>query len=439
MIKKVDFSKYENIIKGTNTIKYFGNVTNIIGQTILSKGPKSKIGDLCKIISDNNNDLLCEVIGFNGENILLTPYGEIDGISPEDKVIKYENSLTIPVGENLIGRIVDALGNPIDNKGPILGDDYYSINKNPPNPLDRMRIKKPLYVGIKAIDSLLTIGQGQRMGIFAGSGVGKSTLLGMIARKSEADINVIGLIGERGREVKEFIEKDLGEEGLKKTILVVTTSDKPAILRMKASLVATTIAEYFRDQGKNVMLMIDSLTRYAMATREVGLAAGELPVSHGYTSSMSSKLAKLLERTGNSEKGSITAIYTILVEGDEMNEPVADTARGILDGHIVMSRKLASINHYPAIDVLNSVSRVMPDIVSRNHFENAGKIQRLIAGYNKVEDLINIGAYQQGNNHFADIAIDRIDMINDFLTQDMYNVCKTDETFEMMEKIVAEV
>jgi flagellum-specific ATP synthase len=348
------------------------------------------------------------------------PVGELAGISPGSEIIATGQKLQVEVGQSLLGRVLNGLGQPMDGKDPLFTGNYYPLNASPPNPLTRKRIEVPLAMGIRAIDGLLTCGRGQRIGIFAGSGVGKSTLLGMIARNTEADVNVIGLIGERGREVRDFLERDLGEEGLARSVVVVATSDQPALVRIKGAMVATAVAEYFRDQGKDVMLMMDSVTRFAIAQREVGLAVGEPPTTRGYTPSVFALLPKLLERSGTAEKGSITGLYTVLVEGDDMNEPIADAVRGILDGHIVLSRNLAHLNHYPAIDVLASVSRLMSELGSKEHKDAAGKLRSSLAIYHNNEDLINIGAYASGSNPQIDSAISMIQPINGFLRQGVY-------------------
>ena len=363
------------------------------------------------------------------------PLGDMKGIGHGCEVTPSGRTLSVPVGEGLLGRVLDGLGNPIDKKGPIDMEKYVTIDNVAPDPLERMMIKEPLNIGVKAIDSCLTFGKGQRVGIFAGSGVGKSTLLGMISRNSSADINVIGLIGERGREVKEFLEKDLGEEGMKNTVVVVATSDKPALVRLKGASVATAIAEYFRDKGYSVMLMMDSLTRFAMAQREVGLAVGEPPASRGYTPSVFAELPKLLERSGNSDKGNITGIYTVLVDGDDMNDPIADTVRGILDGHIVLSMDIASKNHYPAIDVLGSISRVMTSIVSDEHNALNRKLREVLAIYREAEDLVNIGAYKQGSNPKIDYSLEKINEVNELLCQGIYEPSEFYETVEKLKKI----
>jgi flagellum-specific ATP synthase len=370
---------------------------------------------------------MAEVVGFKSDKILLMPLASPDGIRPGAFVVNSGGAMKIGVGNQLIGRVLDGLGNPIDNLGEIQFSEYRSTRADAINPLKRKRITEPLSLGIRAIDGFMTVGKGQRMGIFAGSGVGKSTLLGMFARNTQADINVIALIGERGREVREFIERDMGEEGMKRSIVVCATSDRPALERLKAAKTATSIAEYFRDKGKDVLLMMDSLTRFSMAQREIGLASGEPPVSRGYPPSVYAEMPKLLERAGKSKSGSITGLYTVLVDGDDMNEPITDTARGILDGHIVLNRKLAQKNHYPAIDVLASISRCMSAIADPEHKKAAGKLKNVLATYNDAEDLINIGAYRMGANKNIDYAISKIDMVNEFLLQE------TDQKFSFEE------
>jgi len=414
----LDFTKFSEAIRRISTIKQNGKVTQVVGLVIESHGPPAQIGELCYIhISRVQPPVAAEVVGFRQNKVLLMPLGDMSGIKPGSEIIASGSSLSVGVGEALLGRVVDGLGNPIDGKGPILASKEYPLHNQPPDPLTRERIREPLVLGIRAIDGILTCGRGQRIGIFAGSGVGKSTLLGMIARNTEADVNVIGLVGERGREVRDFIEKDLGKEGMARSVVVVATSDKPALIRLKGAFAATAIAEYFRDQGKNVMLMMDSVTRFAMAQREVGLAIGEPPATRGYTPSVFALLPKLLERSGTAVRGTVTGLYTVLVEADDMNEPIADAVRGILDGHIVLSRKLASQNHYPAIDVLQSVSRVMPDIVDKEQITAAGQARDVLATYREAEDLINIGAYVSGSNPRIDYAIDLIDQVNSFLKQ----------------------
>lgn len=435
----ISLEKYRTELENLDLIKYTGYVSQVIGLTIESVGPAVKIGEICRIYTlKGQTPILAEVVGFKEKKVLLMPLGEMEGIGPGSKVEALGSTLEVKVGEELLGRVLDGLGNPIDGKGPLDTNKAYPVVASPPNPLLRAKIEEPLSLGVKAIDGLLTCGNGQRIGIFAGSGVGKSTLLGMIARNTQADINVIALIGERGREVREFIENDLQEDGLKRSVLIVATSDQPALIRNKGALLATSIAEYFRDQGKNVILMMDSLTRFSMAQREVGLAIGEPPVTRGYTPSVFASLPKLLERSGTSDKGSITGLYTVLVDGDDMNEPIADTVRGILDGHIVLSRKIANKNHYPAIDVSASVSRVMPNIVSKEHVEKSNAIKELLSTYNSSEDLINIGAYVKGTNKKIDEAINKIDDINEFLKQGQQEKTEFSDVFDAMEQIVSQ-
>jgi len=432
-MKTIDLSRYSEKLNEIDTVEQSGYVCQLIGLTVESVGPLARIGDVCQIhMLDERSYIDAEVVGFRDNHLLLMPFGSLTGIGPGSRVLATGNCLQVPVGMGLKGRILDGLGNPIDNLGKLDTDGYYSSDNAPPNPLTRDRIRYPLPLGVRAIDGLLTCGRGQRMGIFAGSGVGKSTLLGMMARNSDVDINVITLVGERGREVREFIEKDLGEEGLKKSILIVATSDQPAIVRQKSAMLGTAIAEYFRDQGLSVLLLMDSLTRFAMAQREIGMAIGEPPVSRGYTPSVFNVLPKLLERSGNSDRGSITALYTVLVEGDDMNEPVADTVRGILDGHIVLSRELAHRNHYPAIDVLASVSRIMPDITTKEHREASGFLKNNLSVYTESQDLINIGAYKRGTNPEIDQAVMLYpDMIR-FLRQDIMETTDFSDTVDIL-------
>lgn len=393
-----------------------GKVEKVIGLTIEVVGLKASIGELCTIYNVSNVPISCEVVGFKKSQIVLMPLGVLVGVAPGCKVIASGNPCSVRCSDELLGKVIDPLGNPID-ESRISGGVRYSLFKKPPDPIKRKRIKDIMPTGIKAIDGFITCGEGQRIGIFAGSGVGKSTTLGMIARSADAEVNVIALIGERGREVLDFIEKDLGPEGMKKSVLVCATSDKPPLVRLKGALTATSIAEYFRDQGKKVILMMDSVTRFAMAQREVGLAIGEPPAQKGYTPSVFAELPKLMERSGLSDKGSITAFYTVLVDGDDFNEPIADAVRGILDGHIVLSRDLAHKNHYPAIDISNSVSRLMNDICTKEHKTIASYARDLIATYKDAEDLINIGAYEHGSNHKIDKSIELIDDINTYLKQ----------------------
>lgn len=432
-----NLKKYHDRLNEISLYQYKGKVSRVIGLTIESRGPAVRLGETCHIYPIKSKDpVLAEVVGFKEDTVLLMPLGEMEGIGPGSMVIATGNTLEVDVGEQLLGRILDGMGNPIDDFEPPSLNYSYPVNNQPPNPLSRTKITEPLPLGVKAIDGFLTCGRGQRIGIFAGSGVGKSTLLGMIARNTLADINVIALIGERGREVKEFIDNDLEEDGLKKSVVIVVTSDQPPLVRMKGALLATSIAEYFRDCGKNVVLMMDSLTRFSMAQREVGLAIGEPPVTKGYTPSVFAVLPKLLERAGNSSKGSITGLYTVLVDGDDMNEPIADAVRGILDGHIVLSRNLANKNHYPAIDILASVSRVMPNIVDKEHIGIVGQIKDLMATYRDSEDLINIGAYIKGTNKKVDMAIEKIEAINDFLKQGVHDRLTFDEIVELLRGIL---
>ena len=431
-----NLNKYHKALESSNFVVRYGRISQVVGLTMESIGPSVSIGELCTISTSDKKELPCEVVGFKDNNVLLMPLGEMHGIAQGNKVTAMGDSLMVNVGLSLKGKVLNGLGEPIDNSSITLSSIKYPVQNQPPHPLTRQRITQPLPLGVRAIDGLLTVGKGQRIGIFAGSGVGKSTLMGMIARNAKADINVIALIGERGREVREFLEKDLKEEGLKKSVVVVATSDQPALIRLKGAFVATAIAEYFRDQGKDVLLLMDSLTRFAMAQREVGLAIGEPPVSRGYTPSVFALLPKLLERAGNSEKGSITGLYTVLVDGDDLTEPVTDTARGILDGHIVLSRSMANKNHYPAIDVLASISRVMTDIVDKNHRMTAGEIKKVMAVHRESEDLINIGAYVRGSNSKIDYAINKIDGINDFLQQDVEDIVTYEEVLGHMNLIL---
>ena len=429
----LDMSKLESRLNNINMTRNFGHINRVIGLVIESIGPQASIGELC-LIKGEQGDIKAEVVGFDDNKVLMMPIGEMEGIKPGARVVATDQKLKVEVGRELLGKIIDGSGNVLDDD-ELSGLTEVPVNRKPPNPLTRERIKEPLSLGVRCIDGFLTCGKGQRLGIFAGSGVGKSTLLGMAARNTNADINVIGLVGERGREVRDFIEKDLGEEGLERSIVVVATSDQPALLRVKAANIATAIAEFFRDQGEDVLLMMDSVTRVAMALREVGLAIGEPPATRGYPPSVFAELPKLLERTGTNDLGSITALYTVLVEGDDFNEPVSDTVRGILDGHISLSRELAEASHYPAVDVLSSVSRIMEDIVSEQHKEAAAALQKLIATYNQSEDLINIGAYEKGSNPEVDKAIDKIDEINDFLTQGINEEANYEDTVQQLIKI----
>lgn len=433
---RTDFQNYHDILRSMDPVEHSGKVMKVVGLTVESNGPAVNIGNICKIYSSaGDNCVEAEVVGFRDQRVLLMPFGDMTGIGFGSRVVSTGQSLQVAVSDNLAGRVLNALGKPMDNGEMIPQNIFYPVDNAPPNPLARTRIKEEFPLGIRAIDGLLTVGQGQRLGIFAGSGVGKSTLLGMIARNAVADINVIVLVGERGREVKDFIEKDLGEAGLKKSVLLVATSDQPALLRLKAAMVGTSIAEYFRDRGLKVLLLMDSLTRFAMAQREIGMAVGEPPISRGFPPSVYSILPRLLERSGTSERGSITALYTVLVEGDDMNEPISDTVRGILDGHIVLSRALATSNHYPAIDVLESISRVMKDIVSPEQYEKAGYVKNMMAVYKKARDLIEIGAYKSGSSAEIDEAIRMHDRINQFLRQDVDEMMSYEEVKTQLKSI----
>jgi len=431
----VNWESYKNILENKNFIKYKGRVKKVVGLTIESSGPEVNVGDLCKI-NTSKGFINSEVVGFNKEDLILMPLDDMTGIGIGNQVESTKEVIRVSVADSLLGRILDGLGNPIDDKPPINSKEYYPVYQDSPNPLDRSDIDEILPLGVKSIDGLMTVGKGQRIGIFAGSGVGKSTLIGMIARNTQADVNVVALIGERGREVKDFIRKDLGEEGLKNSVIIAATSDQPALARLKAAFTATAIAEYFRDQGKDVLLMMDSLTRFAMAQREIGLAVGEPPVSRGYTPSVFGIMPKLLERSGNTNKGSITGIYTVLVDGDDMNEPITDAARGILDGHILLSRSLANKGHYPAVDVLGSISRVMNDIVSDEHKKISVKFREALATYRESENLINIGAYVKGSNKKIDYSMKCIDNINDFLTQEVEENFVYEETLDRLRKVL---
>lgn len=408
---------YADVVARTNDLEQTGKVTQVIGLTIESKGPSANVGDLCLVTPRQGRPIHAEVVGFREQRLLLMPLAELTGVGPGSLVTSLGKPLRIGVSQRLLGRVLDGLGRPIDGRGPVGSGPLRPVVGEVMAPLSRQRISEPLSVGVKAIDGVLTCGRGQRLGVFAGSGVGKSTLLGMMARNTEADINVIALVGERGREVRDFLERDLGEEGLARSVVIAATSDEPALVRLRAAMVATAVAEYFRDCGQNVLFMMDSVTRFAAAQREIGLAIGEPPATRGYTPSVFALLPKLLERTGPGERGTITAFYTVLVDGDDMNEPIADAVRGILDGHVVLSRHLAERQHYPAIDVLQSVSRVMPEITSADHQRAAGQLRSLLAVYRDAEDLINIGAYAEGSNPRIDRAVASIEAIEAFLTQ----------------------
>ena len=413
----------------TPLVKVNGRVVQVVGLVAESQGPDVRVGDLCHIcFRDGSHELAAEVVGFRENRVLLMPLGALQEVGPGCDVISTNHPLEVGVGDALLGRVLDGLGNPIDDKGPIVASDFYPLYALPPHPLKRKMVDTPLSVGVRVIDGMLTLGKGQRIGIFAGSGVGKSTLLGMMARYTTADVNVISLVGERGREVREFMERDLGPEGLARSVLVIATSDQPAMIRLKSAMTATAIAEYFRDQGKDVLLMMDTVTRVARAQREIGLAIGEPPATRGYTPSVFEMLPRLLERAGAGEKGSITGIYTVLVDGDDMNEPVADNVRGILDGHVVLSRRIAARNFYPAVSVLDSVSRVMPVLVSQEHRDAAGRVRDLLATYAESEDLINIGAYKPGSNVRVDWAIENMESVRAFLSQRVEDPTSFEET-----------
>lgn len=431
-------TKFESVLKNLNTLQKIGNLTNVVGLVLESNGPKAPIGQVCILRNEKGEEVSkAEIVGFKeGNRILSMVLGDTNNISPNMEIVSTDEEFKIKVSNHLLGRVIDGLGEPLDDKKSYPIQEKRSIYASPPNPLKRKSITEPIFTGVRAIDGLLSIGKGQRVGIFAGSGVGKSTLLGMMAKNSSADVNVICLVGERGREVKEFIENDLGEEGLERSVVVVATSDQAALVRVKAALVATTIAEYFRDQGLDALLMMDSVTRLAMAQREVGLAIGEPPTTKGYTPSCFSLMQKVMERAGTSDKGSITALYTVLVEGDDFNEPISDSARGILDGHIMLSRRLASMGHFPAIDTLESISRVMSKIVFDDHLAAARKIKELLATYRESEDLISIGAYQKGTNPKTDKAIEMYDKIVDFLKQDNYHSTPWEETIEWLNQLL---
>lgn len=419
---------YVKIVRGIDPVRVNGKITQIIGLTIESQGPDVRIGELCSIYpTQSGPPIQAEVVGIRENKVLLMPLGEVQAIGPGCDVVASGKPMTVKAGHQLLGRILDGLGQPMDGKPLPLGLEDVPINAKPPNPLSRPRICVPLEVGVRTIDGLLTMGKGQRMGIFAGSGVGKSTLLGMISRNTSADVNVIALIGERGREVLDFLEQNLGQEGLKKSVVIVATSDQPALIRIKGALTATSIAEYFRDQGKNVLLVMDSVTRFAMAQREVGLAIGEPPTTKGYTPSVFAMLPQLLERAGTGPRGSISAIYTVLVDGDDMNEPIADAARSILDGHIVLNRSIGAKGIYPAIDVLNSASRVMTEITSDEHLQAANHFKKFLATYNEAEDLINIGAYKKGSNRDIDQAMRLKPIMDNFLRQGIFEASQLED------------
>ena len=431
----INFDKYETLIE-KSYVSQLGKVAKVVGLTIESIGPGAKLNDLCLIKSNTRTEpVKAEVVGFRDDRVLLMPYDDVEGVGPGSWVENTGNPLQVAVSDDLLGCTLNGVGEPMTVSSVDMNCPKYSVEATPPDPLSREIISEVLPLGVKAVDGMITVGKGQRIGIFAGSGVGKSTLMGMFARNTKADINVIALIGERGREVREFIERDLGPEGMKRSVVVVATSDKPALIRNKAAKTATAVAEYFRDQGKDVLLMMDNLTRFSMAQREIGLASGEPPVSRGYPPSVYAEMPKLLERAGNSDKGSITGLYAVLVDGDDFNEPIADTARGILDGHIVLSRGMAQKNHYPAIDVLASISRVMSAVASQEHKRLSGEMKKILATYLDAEDLINIGAYRAGSNKDIDFAIEKINAVNTFLQQGTEEKFLFDDILQLMEQI----
>jgi flagellum-specific ATP synthase len=433
----ISLDKYHRCLDVACPIRANGKVTKVIGLVIESLGPVSRLGTVCDIFTrGENKKISAEVLGFRENKVLMMPLEEIQGIGPGSRVVARQQKATLAVGPGLLGRVVDGLGNPIDGKGSISIEKEYPIYANAINPLLRTRISRPLDLGVRAVNGLLTVGCGQRIGVFAGSGVGKSILLGMIARNTKADVNIIALIGERGRELNEFIDKELGPEGLKRSVIVVATSDRLPLIRVRGAFIATAIAEYFRDQGNHVNLMMDSVTRFAMAQREMGLALGEPPTTKGYTPSVFTLLPRLLERAGTSEnQGTITGLYTVLVEGDDTNEPIADALRSILDGHVNLSRDLAMHNHYPAIDVLNSISRVMDDIISPEQKKNAKRFKEILATYRKAEDLINIGAYVTGSNSKIDYAIEMIEKINGYLQQGIDEKVNFENSVQQLEDL----
>ncbi len=438
MRRSLTLDPYLDRLHSVNPLVLCGRVSRVVGTVIESVGPPCAIGEACRIHAADGREICAEVVGFRDDRLILMPMDDVGSLEPGSLVVATGRPLQVPVGEACLGRVFDGLGRPIDGKGPLVGTLPRSAEASPPDPLTRERVSQPLVTGVRAIDGLLTCGRGQRIGIFAGSGVGKSTLLGTIARHATADVNVIGLIGERGREVREFLERDRQEEGLRRSVVVVATSDQSPLQRLRGAAVATAFAEYFRDQGRDVVLMMDSVTRFAWAQREIGLAAGEPPATRGYTPSVFGALPRLLERAGTAARGSITAFYTVLVDADDMNDPIADTVRGILDGHIVLSRDLARQGHYPAIDVLSSISRIMPEVTEAEHRRAAVRLRDLLAVYREAEDLINIGAYAKGSNPRIDAAIARIDAIRDFLRQGSDDCTPYDQTLQQLFAAVGE-
>jgi flagellum-specific ATP synthase len=429
-------AKYLAAVERTDPIKYVGRVTKVLGLLVESRGPQAVIGEVCQIIVPRlGKACYAEVVGLREDAVQLMSYDGLEGIEVGCQVIASGEMLQVPVSDRLLGRVLDSMGRPTDGKGDIASPDFYPAVAKPPDALTRKRITRRVVTGVRAIDGLIPLGRGQRIGIFAGSGVGKSTLLGMIARNTDADVNVIALIGERGREVREFIENDLGEEGLKRSVVIVSTSDTPPLARLRGAYVASAVAEYFRDQGKDVMLLFDSVTRFARAQREIGLATGEPPATRGYTPSVFDSMPKLLERSGTSEKGSITGIYTILVDGDDMDEPISDTVRGILDGHIVLARKLAQRYHYPAVDVLKSVSRLVGSVTGAVTQKVMGYVRKVMAVYEENEDMITIGAYVKGSNPGVDEAIAKHEAVQDFLVQAVQERAPIGETIKRLSGI----
>ncbi|MBI2889373.1 MAG: FliI/YscN family ATPase [Nitrospirae bacterium] len=436
MQPSLNLERYLGAADRSDPIRVNGTVTEVAGLAIIGHGPGSSIGSLCEISTEAGHTLEAEVVGFREGKIILMPLGDTQGLGPGARIVHKGRIATVPVGRAMLGRVFDGLGQPYDDKGSFRSDTEWPIYAKPINPLKRARIREPLDVGVRAINGLLTVGKGQRMGIFAGSGVGKSTLLGMMARKTKADVSVVALVGERGREVREFIDKSLGEEGMKRSVIVVATSDQPPLIRIRAAFAAMSIAEYFRSVGADVLLLLDSITRFAMAQREVGLVVGEPPTSRGYTPSVFSMFPRILERAGTWDKpGSITGFFTILVEQDDVNDPIGDAVRAILDGHIVLARGLAARNHYPSIDVLQSVSRTMIDCVPREQMLLAKRLFGVLSDYREAEDLINIGAYARGSNPKIDAALAYIDRVNQYLQQEVDADITYTDSIELLKRI----